>query len=232
MHSSASLSLLCPTASALKPRARLTEDQVIQIFKFKDGLLSSSKLATIYRVSEKTVRDIWTGRTWSRETCHLDPSRTFEPKQTGRPKGCRDSRPRNKRGSGMRHRDSSSTGSSSAGLSKPDTESSSSGLAGRVVYQRQQASDTAIILPRSMFDQLSFPIIGLGLTDACTTCSSACHRSDPNFSYNAVDSNPSSMELRASLDDQLHDWDTFWSRPHSADPFRGDRRTQCPIEGV
>ncbi len=52
-------------------------------------------------VSEKTVRDIWTGRTWSRETWHLDTSRNLQLKQLGRPKGCRDSQPRKQRGSGL-----------------------------------------------------------------------------------------------------------------------------------
>ena len=85
--------------SASKPRARLTEDQVVQIFKYKldSPQLSSSALATHYCVGEKTVRDIWTGRTWSRQTWHLDTSRTLQLKQPGRPKGSKDAQPRKKR---------------------------------------------------------------------------------------------------------------------------------------
>ncbi len=41
-------------------------------------------------ISEKAVQDIWKARTWSRETCHLEPTRTVELKQIGRPKGCKD----------------------------------------------------------------------------------------------------------------------------------------------
>jgi hypothetical protein len=92
------------TRRASKPRARLTEDEVIQIFKLRldSPRPASTKLATLYHVSEKTVRDIWKGRTWSRETWHLDTSRTLQVKQTGRPKGCRDRQPRKKCVSGMR----------------------------------------------------------------------------------------------------------------------------------
>ena len=48
-------------------------------------------------VSEKAVRDIWKGRTWSRETCHLDITRTVVPKKVGRPIGCRDQKQRKTR---------------------------------------------------------------------------------------------------------------------------------------
>ena len=86
-----------------KPRAVLTGMQAIQIFKLKPGTALSTKSATatalarMYGVSEKTVRDIWTRRTWSRETCHLDPTRLLPLKHPGRPKGCKDTKPRKPR---------------------------------------------------------------------------------------------------------------------------------------
>jgi hypothetical protein len=91
-------------------RTRLCGDQVIQIFKSKLDLprKSSAELAKIYCVAEKTIRDIWTGRTWSRETWHLDISRTLELKKTSRPIGRRDTKPRKKRASGMHHDEMSS----------------------------------------------------------------------------------------------------------------------------
>jgi hypothetical protein len=91
------------TSNAAKPRARLNECQVVQIFRSKVDLprKSSAELASLYHVSEKTIRDIWTGRTWSKETWHLDKSRTIQLKQPGRPKGCKDSQPRKKRVSGV-----------------------------------------------------------------------------------------------------------------------------------
>ncbi len=113
-----------PVPNASKPRARLTDYQVVQVFKFKldSPQLSSSALANLYRVNEKTIRDIWKGRTWSRKTWHLDTSRPLQLKQPGRPKGSRDKQPRKKRDSEMRHGESSSSifiGPSSDGLCGP-----------------------------------------------------------------------------------------------------------------
>ena len=52
-------------------------------------------------MSVKTIRDIWVGRTWYRETYHLDPSKAPVidrlMKKAGRPKGVRDSKPRAKK---------------------------------------------------------------------------------------------------------------------------------------
>jgi hypothetical protein len=89
-----------PMPSASKPRARLSERHVITIFQAKSPKTSAStaaKVARVYGVSEKAIRDIWTGRTWSRETWHLDKSRPLQLKLTGRPRGCRDTKPRKKR---------------------------------------------------------------------------------------------------------------------------------------
>jgi hypothetical protein len=80
-----------------KPRARLTQDQAVDIFKKKSSALTAQNIAVTYGISEKAIRDIWTGRTWSRETCHLDTARIVVQKQIGRPKGCRDQKPRKKR---------------------------------------------------------------------------------------------------------------------------------------
>lgn len=70
---------------ACKTRTILQPEQAIQILQIK---LSSRRLADSgkpqrlhpsaaakqYGISEKAVRDIWNGRTWLRETMHLDPS--------------------------------------------------------------------------------------------------------------------------------------------------------------
>ena len=80
-----------------KHRAKLTESDVISIFLAKATRIQATVVGKTYGVSEKAVRDIWSGRTWAKETWHLNPSRTLVVKQTGRPKGSRDSRPRQKR---------------------------------------------------------------------------------------------------------------------------------------
>ena len=86
-----------------KPRARLTEDQVLDIFKLKGSSKYASQLGALHGVSEKTVRDIWTGRTWSLETHHLDTSRPIVIKNPGRPKGSKDSKPRKQKGQSVQN---------------------------------------------------------------------------------------------------------------------------------
>ena len=80
----------------VKPRAVLTKTEVLAVFKFKDTNLPATKVARFYGVSEKAIRDIWTGRTWAAETWHLDTSRELKVKISGRPLGSRDSKPRKK----------------------------------------------------------------------------------------------------------------------------------------
>jgi hypothetical protein len=85
--------------AALKTRAKLSVPQVVDIFQLKKDLSaqSAAQVARQYEVSEKTVRDIWAGRTWTSETWHLDTTRILHHKHIGRPKGCRDSKPRKHR---------------------------------------------------------------------------------------------------------------------------------------
>ena len=86
-----------------RPRAILSEAQAIEIFHIKlvastfmHACPSPNRIASSFGVSEKAVRDIWKGRTWARETHHLDPTRPAPLKKCcGRPRGSKDSRPRN-----------------------------------------------------------------------------------------------------------------------------------------
>ena len=79
--------------TAAKHRRRLTESQVQSIYLAKKPGIRATKIAGSFGVNEKTVRDIWSGRTWAKETLHVrhrdcessgSPSRIFERKQ---PKG-------------------------------------------------------------------------------------------------------------------------------------------------
>ncbi len=72
------------------------------IFRVRGSAPSAVSIAAYFDISEKAVRDIWTARTWSRETSYLDPTRTVKLKQIGRPKGCRDSKPRKTRADSKR----------------------------------------------------------------------------------------------------------------------------------
>ena len=79
---------------AMKPRAKLAASDAIEIFRVRRSGVQATKLAHMYDVSEKAIRDIWTARTWATETWHLEPSRELVLRQAGRPKGRTDSKPR------------------------------------------------------------------------------------------------------------------------------------------
>ena len=77
-----------------KIRARLTESEVLAIFKAKNSPVSSTMVARAYGVSEKAIRDIWQGRTWAKETRHLEATKCFETTRIGRPAGSKDTKTR------------------------------------------------------------------------------------------------------------------------------------------
>ena len=89
-----------------KKRTILSCDQARAIFMSKPTLpaskmLHAATLAKFYGVSPKTIRDIWIGRTWYRETYFLDASKPASSerlqKKPGRPLGAKDIKPRTKR---------------------------------------------------------------------------------------------------------------------------------------
>ena len=99
---------------ACKTRTVLTEEQVIQIFRVKlanthagtrvKDKVSAASLAKVYMVGEKTIRDIWTGRTWFRELIHLDPARAMmleRLRMPGRPRGSQDKKAKHEGPIGM-----------------------------------------------------------------------------------------------------------------------------------
>ena len=69
----------------------------IDIFQSKVARRKASDLCKVYGVTKKAIQDIWRGRTWARETLHLDSSRVLPFKKVGRPLGRRDTQPRKKR---------------------------------------------------------------------------------------------------------------------------------------
>mmetsp|Transcript_4241 Transcript_4241/g.12105 ORF Transcript_4241/g.12105 Transcript_4241/m.12105 type:complete len:180 (+) Transcript_4241:138-677(+) len=80
-----------------KTKAVLTQTDVLAIFMIKVDALPARRptpgqVASRFGVTEKTIRDIWAGRTWRQETKHLDASRVNvceEVRRPGRPKGNR-----------------------------------------------------------------------------------------------------------------------------------------------
>jgi hypothetical protein len=88
---SAKLSL---SLQACRTHAILTAEQAIEIFKIGNDFWGKRRrpardVGKAYGVSDKAVRDIWNGRTWYKETMHLDPSRSSMPMRLripGRPR--------------------------------------------------------------------------------------------------------------------------------------------------
>ncbi len=166
--------------AALKHGARnvLRKDQVLEIFKRKvvgrvygtslHSQPDAKKVGKEFGVTPKAVRDIWTGRTWYRETLHLDPARPDAPerlsKRVGRPKGSKDKKPR-------RPRESASTGSIQnfgSPISQPQfsTEPTIQSIKSRIIVKEslrdvsttemQDGSDQSITASRSVRDTSSF----------------------------------------------------------------------------
>ena len=195
--------------SAPKPRAILSEEQVIAIFQARASAMTTTKMATIYGVSEKAVRDIWKGRTWARETWRLDTSRPLQLKLAGRPKGCKDRNPRKKRANG--HADLPLP---ARVLCRPHIE-----------WSAENTCDVDWQMPFSHeASQRACHIPSADSQEACIKDSSACLR--PCAAW------PTSSTLRhASVDEQLDEWDSFWRGASSADPFCGDWKA-CSNAGL
>ena len=81
-----------------RARAKLTQFDALDIYHCKGSVSSATAVSKLYGVCEKAVRDIWTGRTWSKETWHLDEARPLPIRKMGRPLGRKDAQPRKPRG--------------------------------------------------------------------------------------------------------------------------------------
>ena len=78
-----------------RTRAKLTTNDAVKIFQ--SSSIPAGKVANVYGISEKAVRDIWKGRTWAKETWHMSKTRLPPNTRIGRPSGSRDSKPRKTR---------------------------------------------------------------------------------------------------------------------------------------
>ena len=87
-----------------KNRSKLSLDDVITIYRARPLSLSPSKLAIVYGVSEKAIRDIWSGRTWSKDTWHTDTSMGVQIEQPDRSKPSDHEATRTKRSSLLCHK--------------------------------------------------------------------------------------------------------------------------------
>jgi hypothetical protein len=199
---------------ASKPRARLSEAQVLTIFQARASTSAATTVATAFGVSEKAIRDIWKGRTWSRETWHLDTTRPLQLKIPGRPKGCRDTKPRARRVI-CRAELSASTGSSTQVHSEPRRPD------GHAAARHVVEQGAFVDMPP---EEDAHWMAGLSQRTHSMVCfgdsSSAVHRSSAAWwTASTLD--------HASVDEQLHEWDAFWRDSTSEDPFGDDWNPHC-----
>jgi hypothetical protein len=179
-----------PLSQPSKPRARLTEAQVVTIFQAKASSPSAASVATVFGVCEKAVRDIWTGRTWSRETQHLDNSQHDPRLLKGRSKGCRDRQPR------KNDADDDELSAPIAVRPSPRVRSPKEFCIAAHALKRE----TPQILDQHVHGRIS----------------------DSTTRFESTSDWPCAAGRHASVDDQLHDWDGFWTASSTADPFYGD----------
>ena len=201
-----------------KPDARLTQDQAIDIFNMKSSALTAVKIAGSYGVSEKAVRDIWKGRTWSRETRHMDTTRTVVLKKVGRPIGRRDQKPRKKRVV------------TAPNHSAFPTVLPASGTAHHIIFSMSIEN-----IVSSLHTDPAMTVSWLEQMNACRR-ESQSDRSKINsagyFSPFSIDSSrASSPSCDARVDEQLSTWgESIWINSRNPDPFRDDwAPMSCPF---
>jgi hypothetical protein len=201
-----------------KPNARLTQHQAIDIFKMKSSALTAVKIAVSYGVSEKAVRDIWKGRTWSRETRHLDNTRTVVLKKVGRPIGRRDQKPRKKRVV------------TAPNHSAFPTVLPTSGTAQHIIFSMSFENIVSSLLtdPAMTVSRLEQMNAGKQESQSDRTKTNSAGYFSP-FSIDS--SRASSPGWVVRVDEQLSAWDeSIWINSQNPDPFRDDwAPMSCPL---
>ena len=182
------------------------------IFTIRGSGLSATKVADSYSVSEKAIRDIWTGRTWSTETHHLGTARTVVQKQVGRPKGCRDQKPRKKRVVNSAHL--------MTNLEFPNF------VAAQCDDARNSAgSSQAELEMRSSWFETTYPSKQVSHSKCVQTCA---EEHVPHLSVDTCQETLSFCFER--LDEQLYTWnESLWINSENPDPFSDDwAPMSCP----
>jgi hypothetical protein len=189
-----------------KPRARLTQDQAVDVFTMRNSSSSAVIIANRYGVSEKAIRDIWKGRTWSMETGHLDTSRTVVLKKTGRPRGSTDQKPRKKRFAAKMP-----TSHRRSNIPKAVMASGADLL--------QEDRPNIILMFGKSYKCKKISHVNLAQKDIEGFLSSD-YRQEPNTST-----------VGAQVDAQLFSWtETLWISSQNPDPFRDDWAPMpCPF---
>ena len=187
----------------VRPRAVLTKFEVVDIFQHKLTHQSATQIARLYGVNEKTIRDIWTGRTWAVETWHLDMSRPFKVNLSGRPLGSRDSKLR-------KQRQASELSSISVTTVAACAES--------YIPHCSQVDVHVFGEQFSACKRYSFPETASSATPP--NSSGSIWPFDQGFSYDDIDDHGSGRNC--SLDEQLLEWEYGSGGGFLPDPFEAD----------
>ena len=181
-------------------RTKLTGDDVIKIFELKQRSGQANKVASMYGVSEKAIRDIWTARTWAKETWHLEPSRALVIKQAGRPRGSKDSKPRKMKAS-------------------PPLRASIASCS-EIQQHELWVEDCEVLFGEEPVD---FELVGpaepvLMLQDGSGLLSVHVEEQSPSLCQEALQ-----PFLGIMVDEQLSEWNAdIWCNPQTPDPFELD----------
>jgi hypothetical protein len=203
---------------ASKPRARLSEPQVIAIFQAKATGATSTEIATVFGMSETAVRDIWSGRTWSRETWRLDTSRPFQHQLPGRVKRCKARNPRRK--SALQSDELRAWTAAQVSSSAKDNLLASNPMKGYTFIQE------TLQMPHNQHSNQGFT--------QCTDAAACFENSNTWYQAGNAWLIASTVTIRhvlvdeqhqVSVDEQLHEWDTFWRSSASTDPFCAECET-------
>jgi hypothetical protein len=200
----------------VKTRTVLTTQDALAIFQIRSSISSATKVASIYGVSEKAIRDIWTGRTWAAQTWHLDKSRVLKIKPTGRPIGRRDTKPRKPRHS-----------------SKTDPDRISKPAVSFIVVEELKIDRETVLEPamtQSMHIVCEHSVSGKIMSDQAgdgESYSESCGQGTGFLvSTDTTSSGPTTCQSSSglkSVDEQLSDWELFrHGENERPDPFASD----------
>jgi hypothetical protein len=180
-------------------------------------------VAHTYGVSEKTIRDIWKGRTWQEETWHLDTTRPMpvQSRTQGRPKGSKDRAPRKSKSN-----EASGVASSTSGYNnRSPCIVQGEGVSQRPITNHDQVSPSSLSAPESKLEETYCCKGHVGGNDGVCffPFQHTTLPADRSAFSKSVGKSVRQQVPRNVVDELLSQWPQFLSTsPGCRDPFEGD----------